>query len=92
MRVSIAPSSAAIARLVSPSAAEEIVLAGRRPAGGVGPLQGGEEFCQPGRELRHVVDALDRSGLAVEPAVDRPRPRIEIRRLALRQRRGDRKR
>ena len=57
-------------------AAEEVVLAGLRPAGGVDATERVEERRQLGGEAGEVVHARPRGGLAIEPAMDRPGVRI----------------
>jgi len=59
-------------------AAAKVVLPGRRPTGGIDPLQRGDEPSQVGRRLAWISEALDRHVLACEPRRDRPRPRVSL--------------
>ena len=59
---------------------------GRRPACRVDPVQGGEEVCQVGSELRQVTNCLFGDQSTVDPPVHRPWPGETASRHAYRQR------
>src|SRR3979490_2655955 len=54
---------------------KKFVPDGCRTAFGVDLIQGGQKAGQVGREVTQIRDALDGRMLAVQPSVDRPRPR-----------------
>src|SRR3981081_1353942 len=65
---------------------------GSRSARRVDALQSDEKLRQRGGETAQIAYALRSGGVAVDPSVDGPSPRIATDPLSLRQRRGNRKR
>src|SRR5215472_3909627 len=68
------------------AAAEEVVRSGRRPACRVDPVQGGEEVCQVGSELKKVTNCMNSDKSTDDPPIQRPWPGETASQNAYRQR------